>query len=88
MNKIETKKLKKVNEKTLIVTVDIGKTTNMGYGRCPDRTEIKPFEFFNNSQGFKKFWNRMVEAQKPITWKKSWSVLNPPDLMENPCNIF
>lgn len=64
MIKIETKKLKKVNEKTLIVTVDIGKTTNVGYGRCPDRTEIKPFEFFNNSQGFKKFWDRMVEAQK------------------------
>ena len=64
MNKIETKKLKKVNEKTLIVTVDIGKTTNTGYGRCPDRTEIKPFEFSNNGQGFKKFWDRMVEAQK------------------------
>ena len=64
MNKIETKKLKKVNEKTLIVTVDIGKTTNMGYGRCPDRTEIKPFEFSNNGQGFKKFWDRMVEARK------------------------
>ena len=51
MNKIETKKLKKVNQKALIVKVDIGKTTNMGYGRCPDRTEIKPFEFFNNGQG-------------------------------------
>lgn len=64
MNKIETKKLKKVNKKTLIVTVDIGKTTNMGYGRCPNRTEIKPFEFSNNGQGFKKFWKRMVEAKE------------------------
>ncbi len=64
MSKIETKKFKKVNEKTLIVTVDIGKTTNTGYGRCPNRTEIKPFEFFNNGQGFKKFWDRMVQAKE------------------------
>jgi transposase len=64
MSKIETKKLKKVNEKTLIVTVDIGKTTNTGYGRCPNRNEIKPFEFFNNGQGFKKFWARIVQAKE------------------------
>ena len=64
MNKIETKKLKKINEKTLIVTVDIGKTTNMGYGRCPNRKEIKPFEFSNNGQGFKKFWDRIVQAKE------------------------
>ena len=64
MNKIETKKLKKVNEKTLIVTVDIGKATNMGYGRCPNRTEIKPFEFSNNGQGFKKFYKRILEAKE------------------------
>lgn len=64
MSKIETKKIKKVNEKTLIVTVDIGKTTNTGYGRCPNRTEIKPFEFFNNGQGFKKFWDRIVQAKE------------------------
>lgn len=64
MRKIETKRLKKVNEKTLIVTVDIGKTTNIGYGRCPNRTEIKPFEFFNNGQGFKKFWDRIVQAKE------------------------
>lgn len=64
MNKIETKKLKKVNEKTLIVTVDIGKTSNTGYGRCPNRKEIKPFEFFNNGQGFKKFWDRIIQAKE------------------------
>ena len=64
MKKIETKKLKKVNEKTLIVTVDIGKTTNTGYGRCPNRKEIKPFEFSNNGQGFKKFWDRIVQAKE------------------------
>lgn len=64
MSKIQTKKLKKVNEKTLIVTVDLGKTTNTGYGRCPNGKEIKPFEFFNNVQGFKKFWDRIVQAKE------------------------
>jgi transposase len=64
VSKIETKKLKKVNEKTLIVTVDLGKTTNTGYGRCPNGKEIKPFEFFNNGQGFKKFWDRIVQAKE------------------------
>jgi transposase len=64
VSKIQTKKLKKVNEKTLIVTVDLGKTTNTGYGRCPNRKEIKPFEFFNNGQGFKKFWDRIVQAKE------------------------
>lgn len=54
--KIEPKKLKVVNSKTLIVTVDIGKTTPMGYCRCPDRSEVKPFEFANNRVGFNKFW--------------------------------
>jgi transposase len=64
VSKIETKKLKKVNEKTLIVTVDIGKTTNTGYGRCPDKKEIKPFEFSNNGQGFKIFWDRVVQTKE------------------------
>jgi transposase len=64
VSKIETKKLRKVNEKTLIVTVDIGKMTNTGYGRCPNRKEIKPFEFFNNGQGFKIFWDRIVQAKE------------------------
>jgi transposase len=44
--------------------VDIGKTINTGYCRCPNRTEIKPFEFFNNGQGFTKFWDRIVQAKE------------------------
>lgn len=45
-----------INNQTLIVTVDIGKTKHTGYARCPDGTEISSFEFFNNGRGFKKFW--------------------------------
>ncbi|MHB9097925.1 MAG: IS110 family RNA-guided transposase [Syntrophales bacterium] len=55
MKRIKAKGRQVVNEKTLIVTVDIGKTMNMGYCRCPDKTEVKPFEFQNGYQGFEKF---------------------------------
>ncbi len=63
MKKIETKKLKAVNSKTLIVAIDIGKETNMGYCRCPDRSEIKPFEFRNNRAGFEQFWSCVMETK-------------------------
>jgi transposase len=57
VNKIETKKERIVNSKTLIVTVDLGKGTDMGYCRCPSGKEIKPFEFSNNIEGFEKLWD-------------------------------
>ena len=57
MNRIETKKQRIVNTKTLIVAIDIGKTTNTGYCRCPSGKDMKPFEFSNNAEGFKKLWD-------------------------------
>jgi transposase len=57
MDEIETKKRRIVNSKTLIVTIDLGKTTDIGYCRCPDGKDIKPFEFSNNAEGFKKLWD-------------------------------
>jgi len=59
VNRIETKKQRIVNDKTLIVAIDIGKTTDTGYCRCPDGKEIKPFEFSNNAEGFNKLWDRI-----------------------------
>jgi transposase len=59
VNKIKTGKRKIVNPKALIATVDIGKVTNMGYCRCPDGSEVKPFEFSNNRTGFQKLWDRI-----------------------------
>jgi transposase len=64
MKMIKTKKNHAVNPKTLIATVDVGKTTNFGYCRCPDGTESKVFKFFNNGWGFKKFWNYLYKAMK------------------------
>lgn len=63
MKKIKTKKLEFVNTKTLIATIDIGKGFNMGYIRCPDHRDGKPFQFFNNRAGFNKFWNSIEQAK-------------------------
>ena len=62
MNKIETRKRDLVNSRALIIAVDIGKTTNVGYGRCPNGVEILPFEFSNNGEGFRKFWGRICQT--------------------------
>jgi transposase len=59
VNKIKTGKRKIVNPKALIATVDIGKVTNMGYCRCPNGSEVKPFEFSNDRTGFQKLWDRI-----------------------------
>src|SRR3989338_105208 len=70
MKSIETKKVKTVNNKTLIVTVDISKTTNVGYCRCPDGTDTKPFRFNNNGQGFNYFWNRITQMKNTYSMEK------------------
>ncbi len=59
MNRIETRKQRIVNAKTLIVAIDVGKTTDMGYCRCPDGKDTKLFDFSNNGEGFKKLWDRI-----------------------------
>lgn len=63
MKRIKAGKRQIVNEKTLLVTVDLAKTTDMGYWRCPNGMDIKPFEFLNNRQGFDKFWDRISQAK-------------------------
>ncbi|MGH7273443.1 MAG: IS110 family transposase [Nitrospiria bacterium] len=62
MRTIKTKTSRIVNEKTLIATVDIGKVKHTGYYRCPDGTDVRPFEFFNNAHGFQKFWEGIVQT--------------------------
>lgn len=62
MEEIETRKNKKINEKTLLVAVDMGKVMHSGYCRCPDGTETKVFEFFNTGQGFQAFWGRVTQV--------------------------
>jgi transposase len=50
------KKVKRINEKTLIATLDIGKVLHYGYFRAPDGSDIKPFSFPNDRHGFTEFW--------------------------------
>jgi transposase len=57
------KKREILNGKTLLVAVDIGKGTDMGYCRAPNGAEVKPFEFYNNAEGFQKFWDRIINAK-------------------------
>ena len=63
-------KLKNVNDKTLIVTVDIGKFKNFGYCRCPSGNDLKPFGFYNNGGGFNKFWDKIVQFKKQNNLKE------------------
>lgn len=62
MGEVKPKKGRIINENTLLVTVDIGKVINTGYYRCPDRTDVKPFEFFNNGCGFNEFWRCIMRV--------------------------
>ncbi len=59
-----TKKLKSISEGTLLVTIDMGKVKHTGYCRFPNGTEGKPFEFFNNRNGFEEFWWQVCQARR------------------------
>ena len=63
MQIIKTKTHRLVNEKTLIAAVDVGKGSHTGYFRCPNGTDIRPFEFFNSGNGFQKFWEGIVDMK-------------------------
>ncbi|MGZ3593920.1 MAG: hypothetical protein ACXU9F_08840 [Syntrophales bacterium] len=54
MRGIRGKSVKTVKEGTLIATVDIGMTTNMGYCTTVDGMDIKPFRFENTEGGIRE----------------------------------
>jgi len=64
VKKIKPKTTKAVNQKVLIATVDGGSDKHFGYYRCPDGSECKAFEFWNNGRGFKEFWERISSIAK------------------------
>lgn len=61
MKTTKTKKIKTINKKTLIVTMDIGKTVHFGYFRAPNGKDIKPFPFYNFEKSFNEFWNKICK---------------------------
>ena len=70
MKKIKAKKTRAVNQNVLIATVDGGKDKHYGYYRCPDGTECKPFEFWNNGRGFQEFWERISSAARTHSFEE------------------
>ena len=63
MKGLRAKRLRTVNEGTLIATVDIGMMINTGYCTSADGRDIKVFKFGNTREGFEKFWHIIVAAQ-------------------------
>ena len=64
MRNSNTKKLKRISEQTLLVTVDIGKVKHTGYYRFPDGTDGKTFEFCNSRRGFEEMWQQVCRAKR------------------------
>jgi transposase len=62
--KSKTEKIQRINGKTLIATVDIGKTIHYGYLRAPNGNDLNPFRFYNFRSGFKEFWRKICQFQK------------------------
>ena len=60
----KTKKVKVINEKTMIAALDIGKTVHYAYFRAPNSKDIKPFPFYNFRKDFHKFWTRHCQFRR------------------------
>ena len=63
MRGIRGKRVRTVKEGTLIVTIDVGMTTNTGYCTTTDGRDIKPFRFGNTREGLDKLWSMVVSTR-------------------------
>ena len=61
MKSIKTKKVKKINDKTVIATLDIGKNIQYGYFRAPNGNDVKPFAFYNSKKSYNEFWQKLCQ---------------------------
>ena len=61
MEDIKAKKVKSINEKTLIVAMDIGKWVHHAYFRAPNGREMKSFPFSNSRDSFENMWTRICQ---------------------------
>ena len=64
MDSSKTQKVRKINPRTMIVAVDIGKGFHFGYFRAPNGEERKPFVFYNSAKSFKEFWGSIYEFSR------------------------
>lgn len=63
MRGIRGKRVKMAKEGTLIVTVDVGMTSNRGYCTTVDGRDIKPFKFDNTREGIDLFWSMILTSK-------------------------
>ncbi len=63
MKGLRAKRGNVVREGTLIATVDIGLTGNVGYCTTLDGRSTKTFKFDNTREGFEKFWGMVVASK-------------------------
>jgi len=61
VNSSKTKKVKIINEKTMIAALDIGKGAHFAYFRGPNGKDIKPFSVYNFKKSFDTFWMRLCQ---------------------------
>ncbi len=64
MKPSKAEKVKIINEKTLIVALDIGKGFHHAYFRAPNGRDIKPFVVHNFRKSFGKFWMRLSQFKR------------------------
>jgi len=61
---IKPEKGKKINRKTLIVSLDIAQEKHMVYFRCSDGREEKPFVVFNKREEYDQMWERISQTKE------------------------
>ena len=68
MKSTKTKKVKKINEKTVIAALDIGKNIQYGYFRAPNGNDVTPFPFYNSKKSYNAFWRKLCQFKKQEEW--------------------
>jgi len=61
MKSTKANKVKKINAKTVIAALDIGKNVQYGYFRAPNGNDVKPFAFYNSKKSYKAFWQKLCQ---------------------------
>ena len=84
MKPTKSKKVKVINEKTMIAALDIGKTAHYAYFRAPNGKDIKPFPFFTISEKvLMNFGQGSVNSKGNINLKILLLALSLPVRMRN-----
>lgn len=58
------KKIRKINNKTVIAAVDIGKSLHYGYFRAPNGNDVIPFRFYNSKKSYDMFWSALCRFKE------------------------